>query len=56
MAAEEDRSTCAPCRGTGTLVSGKGGTPHEVTCPWCEGGGKVLPDHDAQRLAPQPAA
>lgn len=39
---------CSPCRGTGQLVSNKGGEPHTVTCPWCEGGGVTLPDHDAQ--------
>ena len=39
---------CPPCRGTGTLVSGDGGTPHEVPCPWCEGSGDFLAGHDAQ--------
>lgn len=39
---------CSPCRGTGQLVSNKGGEPHTVTCPWCEGGGVELPGHDAQ--------
>jgi DnaJ-class molecular chaperone len=39
---------CSPCRGTGTLLSNKGGEPHTVTCPWCEGGGVELPEHDAQ--------
>ena len=40
--------TCAPCRGTGKVISNLGGTPQQVTCPWCAGGGVQLPDHDAQ--------
>lgn len=49
---------CSPCRGTGKLLSGAGGAQHEVTCPWCEGGGVTLPGHDAQaaRRADQGAA
>ena len=39
---------CAPCRGTGQVISNLGGTPQQVTCPWCEGGGARLPEHDAQ--------
>lgn len=39
---------CAPCRGTGNVISNLGGTPQQVTCPWCEGGGVQLPEHDAQ--------
>jgi DnaJ-class molecular chaperone len=39
---------CAPCRGTGLLISNLGGEPSTVTCPWCEGGGMQLPGHDAQ--------
>ena len=35
-----DASACPPCRGTGTVVSGEGGTPHEVPCPWCGGTGR----------------
>ena len=46
--ADEDRSTCTPCRGTGKVISGKGGTPHPVTCPWCQGTGRYDPDRDAQ--------
>jgi hypothetical protein len=30
------------------VVSNLGGTPHQVTCPWCEGGGVRLPAHNAQ--------
>ena len=32
---------------TGRVVSGKGGTPSEVPCPWCEGTGRFIPEHDA---------
>ncbi len=39
---------CAPCRGTGRLISGLGGEPHTVTCPWCDGTGVYQPGHDAQ--------
>jgi len=39
---------CAPCRGTGQVISNLGGSPSQVTCPWCEGGGKQIPGHDAQ--------
>ena len=39
---------CAPCRGTGTVISNLGGIAQQVTCPWCEGGGVQLPEHDAQ--------
>ena len=46
--ADEDRSSCSPCRGAGKVISGKGGTPHEVPCPWCEGTGRYIADHDAQ--------
>ncbi|HET9720468.1 MAG TPA: hypothetical protein VFP55_10350 [Solirubrobacteraceae bacterium] len=45
---EEDRSQCTPCRGSGRLSSSKGGTPHEVTCPWCGGTGRFEPGRDAQ--------
>ena len=39
---------CSPCRGTGTVISNLGGEPKTVTCPWCQGGGRRLADHDAQ--------
>ncbi|MEI6447424.1 MAG: hypothetical protein WCO96_06035 [Actinomycetes bacterium] len=49
---------CDPCKGTGALNSNAGGEPHRVVCPWCEGGGVALPEHDAQeageRLREQP--
>jgi len=39
---------CAPCRGTGQVISNLGGEPSTVMCPWCEGSGMQLPGHDAQ--------
>jgi DnaJ-class molecular chaperone len=47
-AATEERAVCTPCRGTGRVISNKGGTPSEVECPWCDGSGRFLPEHDAQ--------
>jgi len=26
---------CGPCRGTGRVISNLGGSPSELTCPWC---------------------
>jgi DnaJ-class molecular chaperone len=46
--ASDDPNRCRACRGTGHVISAKGGTPHEVTCPWCEGSGRFQPGHDAQ--------
>jgi DnaJ-class molecular chaperone len=43
-----DPQQCTACRGTGKVISGLGGTPQTVTCPWCEGSGQYLRDHDAQ--------
>lgn len=39
---------CRPCRGTGSLISNLGGSPSTVECPWCEGRGRFIPEHDAQ--------
>jgi DnaJ-class molecular chaperone len=40
---------CRPCRGTGRLISNLGGSPSEVTCPWCEGSGQFQgTEYDAQ--------
>jgi hypothetical protein len=39
---------CNPCHGTGHLISGLGGEPHQVTCPWCRGTGQRIPGIDAQ--------
>ncbi|MDP1849536.1 MAG: hypothetical protein Q8K79_17250 [Solirubrobacteraceae bacterium] len=41
-------ASCAPCRGTGQVISNLGGSPSQVTCPWCEGTGTQIPGHDAQ--------
>jgi hypothetical protein len=30
------------------VVSNLGGKASTVTCPWCEGSGRWLADHDAQ--------
>jgi DnaJ-class molecular chaperone len=43
-----DAGACTACRGTGEVISGLGGTPHRVRCPWCEGSGRFIPEHDAQ--------
>jgi DnaJ-class molecular chaperone len=43
-----DPQICTPCRGTGTVISGLGGTPTPVPCPWCDGTGRYQADHDAQ--------
>ncbi|HEX4805092.1 MAG TPA: hypothetical protein VFU94_04255 [Conexibacter sp.] len=54
MAARDDRrdardeTTCRPCRGTGTVISGLGGEQRRVTCPWCGGSGVRDPARDAQ--------
>lgn len=49
---EYDRSECTPCRGTGQVISGKGGAPHAVTCPWCGGDGRFHAGRDAQTGEP----
>jgi DnaJ-class molecular chaperone len=52
---EAQARICRACRGTGRVISNLGGTPSEVVCPWCEGTGHWLPDHDAQaRFKGQP--
>ena len=38
---------CSACRGTGRVTSNLGGSAHEVVCPWCDGGGRRLPAHNA---------
>ena len=43
-----DPERCHACRGTGRVISSLGGEPHQVTCPWCEGTGRFIPNHDAQ--------
>ncbi|MGH2916310.1 MAG: hypothetical protein ACRDMX_15125 [Solirubrobacteraceae bacterium] len=59
MASDEPSATdqtCTPCRGTGRLTSGLGGTPHEVVCPWCRGGGVRIPGIDAQQTPAETGA
>lgn len=59
MASDEDNSEdlteathepreCMPCRGGGRVISNLGGSPSEVTCPWCGGSGVRVPGIDAQ--------
>ncbi len=54
MAARDDRrdardeTTCRPCRGTGSVISGLGGEQRSITCPWCGGSGVRDPERDAQ--------
>jgi hypothetical protein len=33
------------------VISNLGGEAHEMACPWCEGSGKFIPEHDAQVTA-----
>ena len=39
---------CPPCSGNGTVISNLGGSPNTIECPWCEGSGVWLPEHNAQ--------
>jgi DnaJ-class molecular chaperone len=39
---------CAPCGGTGEVISNLGGEPSRMRCPWCEGTGAQVVGHDAQ--------
>jgi DnaJ-class molecular chaperone len=50
----DDPGRCHACRGTGQVISGLGGTPHTVTCPWCDGTGRFVPGHDAQAARVSP--
>ena len=43
-----DPQRCTACRGTGKVISTLGGEPKQVPCPWCEGTGRFIPEHDAQ--------
>ena len=45
---EFEMESCRACRGTGKVISNLGGSPSEVDCPWCEGTGKFIAEHDAQ--------
>ena len=46
--ASHEPRECMPCRGSGRVISNLGGTPDMVPCPWCGGGGRRLPDVNAQ--------
>ena len=48
MSEPHDPQRCTACRGTGRVVSNLGGEPHPVPCPWCDGTGRFIPEHDAQ--------
>jgi DnaJ-class molecular chaperone len=50
-----DPERCPPCRGTGVVRSNRGGTPHDVECPWCGGTGRRQPGRNAQEFAPEAA-
>jgi DnaJ-class molecular chaperone len=56
MSEPHDPERCTACRGTGQVISGLGGTPTSVQCPWCEGTGRRIPDHDAQAARRDAAA
>jgi hypothetical protein len=43
------------CRGSGKVISHLGGTPESIACPWCDGSGKRLTEHDAQAAEEQRA-
>jgi DnaJ-class molecular chaperone len=45
---ERDETTCRPCRGSGSVISGLGGEERAVTCPWCGGSGVRDATRDAQ--------
>ena len=47
-APDDDPGRCRACRGTGSVISNKGGSPHDERCPWCDGTGRFQPGHDAQ--------
>jgi hypothetical protein len=35
------------------VISGLGGEPREVTCPWCRGTGEFQPEANAQETGAQ---
>ncbi len=45
---DEIPEPCLPCRGTGKVISGLGGSPNSLPCPWCEGRGMRVAQIDAQ--------
>jgi hypothetical protein len=57
----DESRECMPCRGSGRVISNLGGSPKDVTCPWCAGTGTRQAGTDAQaswreRLAEEPVA
>jgi DnaJ-class molecular chaperone len=56
MAADDtlDPGECRACGGSGKVISNLGGEPSQVDCPWCEGTGRFIPEHDAQARWPAP--
>jgi len=56
MSEPHDPERCTPCRGTGRVISGLGGTPNPVACPWCESSGRRIAGHDAQAAKAADAA
>jgi hypothetical protein len=56
QSADAGDQICNPCRGTGHLISGLGGEPHQVVCPWCQGAGHRIPGLDAQEHPAEGAA
>jgi hypothetical protein len=44
------------CRGSGQVISNLGGTPSNLTCPWCAGAGVRVPGIDAQARWLEPDA
>jgi DnaJ-class molecular chaperone len=45
---ESGPRACQACRGTGQVISNLGGSTSSVKCPWCEGSGVFIAEHDAQ--------
>ena len=48
QAASEAPRECMACRGSGQVISNLGGTPSNLTCPWCAGVGVRVAGIDAQ--------
>jgi len=49
---EAESDECVVCRGKKTVQSNLGGETSVVDCPWCEGTGKKIADHNAQSKWP----
>jgi DnaJ-class molecular chaperone len=46
--ASHGQQECMPCGGTGQVISGLGGKPNKIACPWCQGQGTRQYGIDAQ--------